>query len=62
MNQYNIDFFKKLLITDPSKDIVEIKNSKIFYKNFSDDILFILKISDSKFFYDYKKLENHYVI
>ena len=58
LNQNNIDFFKKLLITDPSKDIVEIKNSKIFYKNFSEDILFILKISDSKFFYDYKKLEN----
>ena len=58
LNKNNVNFFKKLLFTDPSKDIVEIKNSKIFYKNSSEDILFILKIFDSKFFYDFAKLEN----
>ena len=59
LNKNNINFFKKLLFTDPSKDIVEIKNSKIFYKNSTGEILFILKIFNSKFFYDYTKLENN---
>ena len=61
LNKNNINFFLKLLFTDPSRDIVEIKNSKIFYKNLEGDILFILKIFDSTFFYDYNKLENNLV-
>jgi len=61
LNKNNINFFQKLLFTDPSRDIVEIKNSKIFYKNLKGDILFILKIFDSTYYYDYNKLENNLV-
>mgnify|MGYP005992684215 CR=1 FL=1 len=61
LNNNNINFFKNFLFTNPSKDIVEIKNSKLFYKNLSGDILFILKIFDSRFFYDYAKLENNLI-
>ena len=61
LNRNDVDFFKKLLFTDPSTDLVEIKNSKIFYKNLAGDILFILKIFDSSFFYDYTKLENNLI-
>ena len=61
LNKKNINFFKKLLFTDPNRDIVEIKNSKIFYKNLEGEILFILKIFDSTFFYDYAKLENNLI-
>ena len=61
LNKKNINFFKKLLFTDPSENNVNIKNSKIFYKDLNDDVLFIAKIFDSKFFYDYNKLENNLV-
>ena len=60
LNRKNINIFKKLLFTVPSKDIIRIKKSKIFFQNLSGDILFILKIFDSKFFYDYSKLENNF--
>ncbi len=65
-SEFNVDkesiiIFKELLETKPSKNNVIIKNSKIFYKNFSDEVLFILKIPHSKFFYDFTKLENNLV-
>ncbi len=59
LNEKNINFFKKFLFTDPSENKVVIKNSKIFYKDLNDDVLFISKIFESKFFYDYNKLENN---
>jgi len=58
LNKKNFNFFKKLLFTDPNKENVVIKNSKIFFKDLVDDTLFILKINEGKFFYDYNKLEN----
>ena len=58
LNSKNFNFFKKLLLTDPNKENVIIKNSKIFFKDLADDTLFILKINEGKFFYDYNKLEN----
>ena len=58
LNKKNFDFFKKLLVTDPNKDNIIIKKSKIFFKDLADDTLFILKINEGKFFYDYNKLEN----
>ena len=61
MDKESIIIFKELLETKPSKNNVIIKNSKIFYKNFSNEVLFILKIPHSKFFYDFTKLENNLV-
>ncbi len=58
LNKKNFNFFKKLLVTDPNKENVIIKNSKIFFRDLADDTLFILKINEGKFFYDYNKLEN----
>ena len=58
LNKKNFNLFKKLLVTDPNKERVIIKKSKIFFKDLADDTLFILKIDEAKFFYDYNKLEN----
>ena len=58
LNKKNFNFFKKLLLTDPNKETITIKNSKIFFKDLTDDTLFMLKINEGKFYYDYNKLEN----
>tara|TARA_B100001142_G_scaffold319981_1_gene364244 strand:+ start:825 stop:2315 length:1491 start_codon:yes stop_codon:yes gene_type:complete len=54
----NFSFFLKLLETEPNENKILIKNSNIFFKNSDDDILFINKIKDSKFFYDPNNLMN----
>ncbi len=61
LNRDNINFFKKLFITKPDENNITIKNSTIFFKNLSDEVLFLGKISNSKFFYDEKKLSNNLV-
>ena len=58
LNKKNFNFFKKLLVTDPNKETVILKNSKIFFKDLAGDTLFILKIDEGEFFYDYNKLKN----
>jgi len=54
----DLSFFQKLLKTEPNENKIVIKNSNIFYENKDEEILFINKISDSKFFYDQKNLQN----
>ena len=61
LNAKSIKTFNKLLFTDPSEDKITIKNSKIFYKNPEGDVLFISKIFNGSFFYDYNKLENNFI-
>ena len=51
-------FFQNLLNSKPSKNKINIKNSVIFYKNENDEVLFINKIFNSKFYYDSNYLEN----
>ena len=58
LNKENYNFFRDLLINDFSKFTLFIKNSKIFYKNNETDVLFINKINQLKYFYDFKNLEN----
>ncbi len=58
LNRDNINFIKNLLTTKPNADRFIIKKSNIFYKNFNDEMLFLNKIDNFKFFYDYKNLEN----
>jgi hypothetical protein len=58
LNKENYNFFRKLLINDFSKFTLIIKNSNIFYKNNEKDVLFINKINQLKYFYDFKNLEN----
>ena len=58
LNKDNYNFFRELLINDFSKFTLTIKNSNIFYKDDENDVLFINKINQLKYFYDFKDLEN----
>lgn len=51
-------FFESLLKTEPNENSIFIKNSNIFFKDDEDELLFINKITNSKFFYDSNKLQN----
>ena len=54
----DFSFFNKLLVIEPSKNEIIIKNSEIFFKDKSDDVIFICKILNGKFYYDSKNLKN----
>lgn len=56
--KYNFNFFIDLLNIEPNENKIEIKNSNIFFKNDDEEVLFINKIYNSKFFFDSNKLEN----
>ena len=58
LNISSVNFFRELLNLEPSKNKILIKNSNIFFKNKDDEVLFINKIFDSKFYYDSNNLEN----
>ena len=58
LKKKDLIFFKKLLDIQPSKNKIIIKNSKIFFRDKNDEILFINKIYDSKLYYDAKNLKN----
>jgi|TARA_Y100000389_G_scaffold149626_1_gene149051 hypothetical protein len=61
LNNQNYDFFIKLLDSDLKDDQLIIKDSNIFYKNKNDEVLFINKILDMKYFYDIKNMQNKVV-
>ena len=52
------EFFRKLLKTEPNENKIIIKNSNIFFKNKNDEVLFINKVYNSKFYYDANNLQN----
>ena len=54
----DLEFFEKLLKTEPNENQIIFKNSNIFYENKYKEILFINKISNSRFFYDSNNLKN----
>ena len=54
----DLTFFKDLLITEPNQNNIIFKDSNIFFRNKEDEVLFINKIYNSKFFYDSNNLEN----
>ena len=60
INKSNINFFKKLFIHTPENFEVIIKNSNIFYKNYENETLFLIKIQNNKFYYDVKNNENNF--
>ena len=57
-NIKNYNFFIKLLDNDFLKKSLIIKNSKVFFQDIEDEVLFINKIIKMKFYYDPKKLKN----
>ena len=54
----DLAFFEQLLKTEPNENQIIFKNSNIFYQNKDDEILFINKIKNSRFFYDSNNLQN----
>ena len=58
LQEEDLVFFSDLLKTEPSDNKIIIKNSQIFFKNDSEEILFINKIKKSEFYYDAVNLVN----
>ncbi len=58
INSNDLSFFTNLLKTEPNENKIIIKNSDIFFKNENDEVLFINKIYNSQFYYDFNNLEN----
>ena len=58
LDKDNYDFFIKILKNDFSNFTLKIKDSNIFYNNIENDVLFINKIKQLKYFYDTRNFEN----
>lgn len=58
LDKENYNFFIKLFDKNYQKNIIKIKDSKIFFRNKNEEVLFINKIKKMKFFYDKKELRN----
>ena len=61
LNKNNYNFFIKLLNSNFSNSNLEIKNSNIFYRNIENEVLFINKIDQLKYYYDLKDNQNTFV-
>jgi hypothetical protein len=57
-NNKNYDFFINLLDKNFKDSTFEIKDSNIFYRNINQDVLFINKIINMKYYYDINDLKN----
>ena len=58
LNNQNYDFFIKLLDQNFKEGNFSIKDSNIFFRNKDNEVLFINKFINLKYFYDNKKLQN----
>ena len=58
LNIKNYNFFLDLLKNNFVNNELEIKNSNVFFRNLQNDILFINKIKDMKYYFDPKELQN----
>ena len=61
LNKKNYNFFVKLLNSNFSNFNLEIENSNIFYRNIENEVLFINKIDQLKYYYDLKDNKNTFV-
>jgi len=61
LNKKNYNFFIKLLNGNFSNFNLEIENSNIFYRNIENEVLFINKIDQLKYYYDLKDNKNTFV-
>ena len=60
---FNLDkksyhFFTKILENDFKDKILNIKNSNVFFRNDENEVLFINKILDMNYYYDFKQSKN----
>ena len=58
LNNKNSHFFNELLENNFSENKLVIKNSNVFFRSAQQEVLFINKIINMKFFYDPKDLRN----
>jgi hypothetical protein len=58
LNNQNYNFFMRILNENFKNKILEIKDSKVFYRNFDKEVLFINKIINMKYYYDTKDFKN----
>ena len=58
INYEDIPFFQALLKVEPNENNIYFKKSNLFFRNNNDELLFINKVDDSKFYYDSKNLKN----
>ena len=58
LNYQNYDFFLKLLKANFKDSSFEIRDSNVFFKTKDDEVLFINKILNMKYFHDLKTLNN----
>ena len=58
INEKNYDFFIDILKNNFSQSTLNIKKSNIFFRNNKDEVLFLNKIINMKYFYDDKELKN----
>ena len=61
LNKKNYNFFTNLLNNNFSNFNLEIENSNIFYRDIENEVLFINKIDQLKYFYDVKDNKNTFV-
>ena len=61
LNNQSYNFFITLLNSNLEDSKLIIKNSNLFYRNKDDEVLFINKILDMKYFYDDKNLQNNVI-
>jgi hypothetical protein len=54
----DLNFFTNLMKIEPNRNKIVIEDSNIFFKNQSDEVLFINQIIKSSFYYDFKNLKN----
>ena len=58
LNKKTYTFFTNLLDSKFTDGVFKIKNSNIFFKNLENDVLFIKKILNMKYYYNTKELRN----
>ena len=58
LNKQNYNFFFKILENTFSAGSLKIKNSNIFFRNYENEVLFINKIQNLKYYYDSNELKN----
>ena len=58
LNKNDLLFFEKFLKMEPNENKIIFKKSNIFFKNLNEELLFLNKINESKFYFDSYNLEN----
>ncbi len=58
LNKKNYNFFINLLDNNFYENTLKITNSNIFFRNANEEVLFINKILNMKYFYDHKEFKN----